>query len=610
MVQSGKEEISNSKVSHLQAKLHIKELQLGALLDITNSINSHFSKKELLEKYKSFLKEQLGIDKLALYSYHESWECILYYGFKKADLAKIYINRDLLHIKEISSLNTQKKSVLADFDIVIPVYQDERPLAYLMLADNNVEELSVSPLIKHLNFLQLLTNIIVTAIEKERMAGELLRKETERRELMEKQNEILEGIVHERTKELRAEKDESERLLYNILPEELAEELKRKGSTTPMRYDEATVLFTDFKNFTLTSAKISPKKLVNELNEIFQAFDFITEKHSIEKIKTIGDSYMAVCGLPRQSEFHAVQVVRAALDMAQFIEHRKKSKDFSWEMRLGVHSGPLVAGVVGTKKFIYDVWGDTVNIASRMESNGVPGKVNVSEKTFQQIKKYFECKYRGKKEAKGKGKMKMYLVESEKESERFLKVKHFIVRKLKKELPKNLYYHGLHHTKDVCDVATGIALKEKIGHKEAELIKVAALFHDAGFIKRYEENEIAGTKLARQFLPKWGYSREEIKIVTGMIIATHTPQKPRNKLEEILADADLDYLGRADFLPIANTLFEELRANGKAINLMDWNKMQISFLKQHKYFTKTSQDLRNRGKQKQLEKLMAETGQE
>lgn len=610
MLNSGKEEISNSKVSHLQAKLHIKELQLGALLDITNSINSHFSKKELLEKYKSFLKEQLGIDKLALYSYHDSWECILYYGFKKADLAKIYINRDLIHIKEISSLNTQKKSALAEFDIVIPVYQDEKPLAYLLLADNNVEELSVSPLIKHLNFLQLLTNIIVTAIEKERMAGELLRKETERRELMEKQNEILEGIVHERTKELRAEKDESERLLYNILPEELAEELKRKGSTTPMRYDEATVLFTDFKNFTLTSAKISPKKLVNELNEIFQAFDFITEKHSIEKIKTIGDSYMAVCGLPRQSEFHAVQVVRAALDMAQFIENRKKSKDFSWEMRLGVHSGPLVAGVVGTKKFIYDVWGDTVNIASRMESSGVPGRVNVSEKTFQQIKKYFECKYRGKKEAKGKGKMKMYLVENEKESERYLKAKHFLVRKLKKELPKNLYYHGLHHTKDVCDVAAGIALKEKIGHKETELIKIAALFHDAGFIKRYEENEIAGTKLARQFLPKWGYSREEIKIITGMIIATHTPQKPRNKLEEILADADLDYLGRADFSPIANTLFEELRANGKAINHMDWNKMQIAFLKQHKYFTKTSQDLRNRGKQKQLEKLMAERGQE
>ncbi len=604
-----KEDIGNSKLTHLQAKLHIKELQLSALLDITNSINSHFSTYELLEKYKSFLKEQLMIGKLALYSLHENWDCILFYGFKKTDLNKIDVDKDLLHIKEIGSLNGITKSALAHFDIVIPVYQDEKPLAYLLLADTNNDELSVSPLIKHLNFLQLLTNITVTAIEKERMAEELLRKEKERRELMEKQNEILEGIVMERTKELRTEKDESERLLYNILPEELAEELKRKGTTTPMRYEQATVLFTDFKNFTITSANISPKKLVNELNEIFQAFDFITEKYSIEKIKTIGDSYMAVCGLPKVSEFHALQAVRAALEMANFIAKRKSNKNFNWEMRVGIHSGPLVAGVVGTKKFIYDVWGDTVNIASRMESSGFPGKVNVSEETYLQIKKHFKCKYRGKKDAKGKGKMKMYFVEHEKESQRYVKVKHFVFKKLKKELPENLFYHGSHHTKDVCDVAAGIALKENIDSKNTELIKVAALFHDLGFIKRYEENEIAGTKLARQFLPDFDYSKDEIKTITGMIIATHTPQRPKNKMEEILADADLDYLGRADFLPIAKSLFDELNAFGKKMEINDWNKMQVNFLKQHQYFTKTSQDLRNRGKQKQLEKLMALTGQ-
>ncbi|MDI1353593.1 MAG: adenylate/guanylate cyclase domain-containing protein [bacterium] len=607
MLKSVTKDISKSKIEHLQAKVHIKELQLGALLDITNSINSHFSSTDLLEKYKSFLKEQLQIGKLALYSHHIEWACILNYGFKKSELNKINVDKDLLHIREISSGSIQENKVLAQFDIVIPVYDEEKPLAYLLLADNNNEELSVSRLIKHLNFLQLLTNITVTAIEKERLADELLKHEKERRELMEKQNEILEGIVHERTKELRAEKEESERLLYNILPEELAEELKHKGSTTPMRYDEATVLFTDFKNFTLTSSNVSPKELVNELNEIFQAFDFITEKHSIEKIKTIGDAYMAVCGLPRQSDFHAVQAVRAALDMVRFIEKRKVKKNFSWEMRVGIHSGPLVAGVVGTKKFVYDVWGDTVNIASRMESGGMIGKVNVSQKTFQKIKKYFECDYRGKKEAKGKGKMKMYFVEQEKESERFQKVKRFMIKKLKKELPNDLFYHGLHHTKDVCDVAAGIALKEKISEKEIELIKVAALFHDSGFIKRYEENEIAGNKLAREILPKFKYTREEIRKITRMIIATHTPQRPQNKLEEILADADLDYLGRADFSIIAKSLYEELKANGKLLTEKDWNTMQIGFLKQHNYFTKTSQELRNRGKQKQLEKLIAET---
>lgn len=602
-------DISNKKIEHLHAKVHNQELQLGALLDISNSINSHFSTTALIEKFKYFVKDQLKIEKIALYSYHTKWSCLLNYGFSKSDLKKINVERDLIHMKEITSVNTQQKNVLAHFDIVIPVYQEKKPLAYLLLADTNNDELSVSKLIKHLNFLQLLTNITVTAIEKQRLAHDVLRQEKERRELMEKQNEILEGIVRERTKELRAEKEESERLLYNILPEELAEELKHKGSITPMRHEEATVLFTDFKGFTLTSAKVSARKLVNELNEIFQAFDFITEKHSIEKIKTIGDSYMAVCGLPKESGYHAIQCVRAALDMIHFLEKRKAKSEFSWEMRVGIHSGPLIAGVLGTKKFTYDVWGDTVNIASRMESSGIIGKVNVSEKTFQKIKKHFDCEYRGKKEAKGKGKMKMYLVEREKESERYIRVKHFIVKKLKKELPKDLFYHGLHHTKDVCDVAASIALKENIDEENTELIKVAALFHDSGFIKKYDENELVGCKLAKQFLPELGYSPEEIVTICGMIMATHTPQSPKNKLEEILADADLDYFGRADFSIIAKNLFNELNAHGKALDEKKWNQLQIAFLKKHTYFTETSRRLRGPGKQKQLEKLIADAHQ-
>ncbi len=595
---------SKSKIEHLRAKVQIKELQLSALLDISNSINSHFSTKALLEKFKHFVKEELEIERFALYSFHISWKCILNYGFQKRDLNKISVERDLIHMKEITSVNTQQQNVLAHFDMVIPVYHENKPLAYLLLADKNNDEINVSRLIKHLNFLQLLANITVTSIEKQRLADEVLRQEKERRELMEKQNEVLEGIVKERTKELRYEKEESERLLYNILPKELADELKDKGSITPMRHEEATVLFTDFKGFTLASSHVSPRKLVAELNEIFQAFDFITEKHSIEKIKTIGDSYMAVCGLPKQSELHAVQCVRAALDMIRFIEKRKSKSDFDWEMRVGIHSGPLVAGVVGTKKFIYDVWGDTVNIASRMESSGVPGKINVSEETYHKIKKYYKCDSRGKLEAKGKGKMKMYFVAHEKESERYAKVKHFILKKLKKELPNNLYYHGLHHSKDVCDVAELIAMKENLDDNSIELVKVAALFHDSGFVKKYDENEIVGCRIAKQFLPEFDYSKEEINAICNMIMATHYPQKPTNKMEEVLADADLDYLGRADFAIIADTLFRELNANGKSLDQKKWDNLQIGFLKKHVYFTKTAKELRGSGKQKQLDKLL------
>lgn len=596
----------NSKITHLNAKLYVKELQLNALLDITNSINSNFSTTSLLEKYKIFLKDELKIEKLALYSLHIKWSCILSYGFSDEDLANIEVERDLIAMKEITSVNTEQKNVLAHFDIVIPVYQDKTPLAYLLLADKNNEELSVSRLIKHLNFLQLLTNITVSAIEKQRLSIEVLRQEKEKRQLIEKQNENLERTVKDRTMELQLEKDQSDRLLYNILPEELVEEIKHDGAITPMRYEEATVIFTDFKDFTKKAEHIPPKKLVNELNELFEAFDFITDRFHIEKIKTIGDSYMAVSGLPKTNPFHAIMAVKAAMEMVKFISERKKKNGINWEMRVGIHSGPLVAGVVGTKKFIYDVWGDTVNIASRMESSGISNEINISESTHKLIKDYFETDYRGKKEAKGKGKLKMYIVTKEKEPARFSKLKKFITRKLSKELNENLYYHNLKHTLDVCEAASNLALREYIDNHSAELLKVAALFHDTGFLKKYNKNESAGKKLAMEYLPKFKYHKDEIKTVCEIIMATELPHHPSNKLEEIIADADLDYLGRSDFPPIAKSLFEELNENGHPISNEEWLLKQIDFLKSHKYFTKTAQELRNKGKQKRLDKLLAD----
>lgn len=595
----------NSKIEHLQAKVNVKELQLDILLDITNFINRNFSTTVLLEKYKTFLSDRLNIEKLALFSLQLQWNCILSYGFSEEDLDNIDVDRDLLYMKEITSVNSEQKSVLAHFDIVIPVYHDKEPLAYLLLADQDNEEISVSRLIKHLNFLQLLTNIVVTAIEKQRLANEVLRQEKEKREFIERQKEQLARLVEERTRDLTIEKEETNRLLYNILPEELAEELKHSGFTTPMRYDEATIIFTDFKDFTKTAENVSPKKLVKELNEIFQAFDFIADRYHIEKIKTIGDAYMAVSGIPTNHAFHAVQAVKAAREMVDFITHRKQ-KGFKWQMRVGIHSGPLVAGVVGTKKFIYDVWGDSVNTAARMESSGLPDQVNISERTHELVKEYFHCSSRGKVEAKGKGKMKMFIVEEPRVSARYKKTRKSILHKLEKGLPENLLYHGIQHTHDVCEAAESIALREYIDPERIELIKVAALFHDAGFMKQYRENETVGCKIAKEELAKQGYSPAEIKTVTQMIMATQVPQSPKNKLDEILADADLDYLGRADFGIIAGSLREELELNGVPLTHKAWIEKQISFLQAHQYFTKTAKDVRQKGKSKQLEKLRAE----
>lgn len=222
-------------------------------------------------------------------------------------------------------------------------------------------------------------------------------------------------VVYRQRNKIARERKRSEELLLNILPSEVADELKEKGSSEARMIDEATVLFTDFKGFTQLSEKLSAADLVKEINTCFSAFDNIMHRHGVEKIKTIGDAYMAAGGLPVANTTHAVDVVKAALEIQQFMHQYKEQKmaagELYFEIRIGVHTGNVVAGIVGVKKFQYDIWGDTVNTASRMESSGEAGKVNISHTTFEKVKEHFRCTYRGKITAKGKGEVDMYFVE-------------------------------------------------------------------------------------------------------------------------------------------------------------------------------------------------------
>jgi class 3 adenylate cyclase len=227
--------------------------------------------------------------------------------------------------------------------------------------------------------------------------------------------EKLEHTVEIRTAEVVAEKKKSDDLLLNILPEEVAEELKAKGSADAKQFDEVTVMFTDFKGFTQISEKLTPSELVAEIHTCFKAFDSIMMKYNIEKIKTIGDSYMCAGGLPVSNATNAVDVVNAALEIQHFmlrhLQQRKNEGKEVFEIRIGVHTGPVVAGIVGIKKYAYDIWGDTVNTASRMESSGEAGKINISGSTYELVRDKFTCTYRGKIQAKGKGEVDMYFIE-------------------------------------------------------------------------------------------------------------------------------------------------------------------------------------------------------
>ncbi len=453
------------------------------------------------------------------------------------------------------------------------------------------------------------------------------------------QKVLLEDLVRERTKEvsqqkelLEVEKDKAEKLLLNILPAETAEELKAKGKATARKYRMTSIMFTDFKSFTKIAEQIKPEDLVAELDNYFRKFDEIIEKYDVEKIKTIGDAYMCAGGIPIRNKSNPIDVVLAGLEIQRFMKDYNKTKvkkgEKGWGLRIGVHTGSVVAGVIGSKRFAYDIWGDSVNIASRIEAASAVGKVNVSGVTYELIKEFYTCEYRGEIKAKNKGKIDMYFVHGIKpelsidgggivpnelfqkyidlhiySSIHYIKAEKYIVERLKKELPENLYYHDLRHTTDVCAAVERLALMEGIEGDDIFLLKTAALYHDAGFVHQYKDNEDIGAGLAQEVLPRFGYTQEQIEKIGRLIRATKVPQKPKTHLQQIICDADLDYLGGDEFHQIADNLKRELTERGAITSNKQWDELQVKFLEAHTYFTKTAIKLRRKNKLARLEEV-------
>jgi class 3 adenylate cyclase len=247
--------------------------------------------------------------------------------------------------------------------------------------------------------------------EVQRLSALTLEQEREKKRILEGQKEKLEVLVKERTAELEAEKDKTEDLLHNILPDKVVKELKEKGTTEPEHFRNVTVYFSDIVGFTSQSGQLEPELLISELNEIFTAFDDIMVGNGCERIKTIGDAYLAVCGMPEEDPEHAEKMARSAIKILEYLRERNKISEVKWQIRVGIHSGDVVGSVVGVRKYIYDVFGDTINTAARMEQHSEPMKINVSPATKQLLEKSFQFTERPVLEIKGKGRMEMFFLD-------------------------------------------------------------------------------------------------------------------------------------------------------------------------------------------------------
>jgi adenylate cyclase len=396
-----------------------------------------------------------------------------------------------------------------------------------------------------------------------------------------------------------------------------------------LKFNMATVLFADIHGFSRLVEGMDSSSVMDELDEIIVEFEAIVARYKIEKIKTIGDTYMCAGGIPVKNITNPIDVVMAAIEMRNFLEkYEIKKRGIStriWDLKIGIHSGPVTAAISGRRKINYDIKGDTVNTASRIEAVSDSGMILISVMTYELVKEFFDCEYFGKLPVKYKDDLQMYKVKGLKpefsvkgegiipnESFRikfgliqFMDIQEIILDKLEMDLPGYLFYHNVKHTVDVVTEVELIGWAEGCSDEEILLLKTAALFHDAGHIVAYDDHEYYGTQIARKMLPEFNYSSEQIEHICSIIMSTRLPPKPNNLLENIICDSDLDYLGRSDFIPVSNTLYEELKAQNKMGSLNDWNKMQVKFISGHQYFTKTARSLREVNKQLQIERIQS-----
>jgi adenylate cyclase len=424
----------------------------------------------------------------------------------------------------------------------------------------------------------------------------------------------LEQIINKRTEDLIIEKEKTEALLANVLPKNTASEIMEKGKATKIKYNFVTVLFSDIQGFTKIAEEMNPEILIDELDKFFFYFDSVVEKLRIEKIKTIGDAYMCAGGIPEKNRTNPVEVILAALEMKAYMTRLKQTSELEgmkfWDIRIGIHTGTVVAGVVGQKKLSYDIWGDTVNTASRMESSGEAGKINISGTTYEFVKDFFKCEYRGKMPVKYKGELEMYFVEGiiteladenggpnrafivKMQKIKLQDIEEMILKMFDDEAPPNLYFHNSSFVRSMCNQVELLSTAETLPEEEFINVKLAAVFLFTGYISDYEKPMEASIRLTEEILPVYGFDQVNLESVTKII--TNSYNEIQNTLsDQILHDAKYDYLGRVDYLKLTERLLRERTEYGKHTDKNSWDEMLKNQLEKHEFQTATARMLRS-----------------
>jgi len=437
-------------------------------------------------------------------------------------------------------------------------------------------------------------------------------------------NDQLQGLVG-RYEIIQKQNEKYLNLLSEYSYEEIEERLKLPSKKRVKRFKMVSVLYATIKGFERLTSHDHPQKLVDALDELYLTFNDISKKYGILKVKTIGDTFLFAGGVLEENRTNPIDVVYAAMEMQQAVSKCiiNGDKEPFWRVSIGIHTGPVLGEPTGKKSSPFTLTGESVNIASRMGMACKEGDINISVMTFELIKEFFDVQENGKMPAKYKGFLDMFKVngilpaltengdglnpnrnfKTKYSLIQFMDIQEELLDILEHKLPENLYYHNIKHTIDVVTEVELIGWAEGLEEEEILLLKLAAIFHDSGHTIDYEEHEMHGAKIARDILSNYNYPEDQINTVCRLILSTKFPPQPKDKLEQVICDSDLDYLGRSDFIPVSNTLYQELKERNMIGTIDEWNQMQLNFIRKHQYYTETARNLREVNKQSQIERL-------